>query len=295
MLIRRFFLSQEEEEFGEISEISSNSCDDISSVKFEEELREIESTNHQLLSVEQAYEDQISTFREARLDYIITQVDISRMMKNASKHLDVESILALPTTIYDSGRENSECGNVMIEKDIASGVKEWADDDNANSAMAWSWQLVVSSGNNSDQDVQFDDVTKKKDEVPYDQNQSCVICLESFCDGDKLRVLPCGHLFHINCIDHWLLGTFSDDECVTSGCPTCKKRPTSTDSSSCDVAESTPLDGSVPSWAFARIGNAMAKETIDMKESDESCTGAVAASAITIQGDVSPEPMTSLF
>ena len=50
----------------------------------------------------------------------------------------------------------------MIEKDIASGVKEWADDDNANSAMAWSWQLVVLSGNDSDQDVQFDGVTKKR-------------------------------------------------------------------------------------------------------------------------------------
>lgn len=33
----------------------------------------------------------------------------------------------------------------------------------------------------------------------------CGVCLIDFDDGDELRVLPCGHHFHRECIDHWLL------------------------------------------------------------------------------------------
>jgi hypothetical protein len=33
----------------------------------------------------------------------------------------------------------------------------------------------------------------------------CGVCLADFEDGDELRVLPCSHRFHKECIDHWLL------------------------------------------------------------------------------------------
>ncbi len=32
----------------------------------------------------------------------------------------------------------------------------------------------------------------------------CSICAEDYVDGDELRKLPCGHLFHQACIDPWL-------------------------------------------------------------------------------------------
>ncbi|UNI24628.1 hypothetical protein JDV02_010362 [Purpureocillium takamizusanense] len=37
-------------------------------------------------------------------------------------------------------------------------------------------------------------------EVP----SSCSICTEDFVEGDELRRLTCGHLFHMPCIDPWL-------------------------------------------------------------------------------------------
>lgn len=35
----------------------------------------------------------------------------------------------------------------------------------------------------------------------------CGVCLVDFDNDDELRVLPCGHVFHKDCIDHWLLNS----------------------------------------------------------------------------------------
>ncbi|URE10335.1 RING-H2 finger protein [Musa troglodytarum] len=46
---------------------------------------------------------------------------------------------------------------------------------------------------------------------PFD----CAVCLSEFAPEDKLRLLPgCGHAFHLNCIDAWLLSN--------STCPLCR-------------------------------------------------------------------------
>ncbi|KAJ3679713.1 hypothetical protein LUZ60_017724 [Juncus effusus] len=43
----------------------------------------------------------------------------------------------------------------------------------------------------------------------------CPVCLEMFRPGEKYRVLPsCGHAFHVNCVDLWLL--------KNATCPICR-------------------------------------------------------------------------
>lgn len=49
-----------------------------------------------------------------------------------------------------------------------------------------------------------------------DSGQSCVVCLAGYSAGEVLRVLPCGHRFHCDCVDRWL------EQSRT--CPLCSRR-----------------------------------------------------------------------
>ncbi|KAF2032307.1 hypothetical protein EK21DRAFT_60911 [Setomelanomma holmii] len=48
-----------------------------------------------------------------------------------------------------------------------------------------------------------------------DENLGCSICTEDFEKGQDLRVLPCDHKFHPECVDPWLLN-------VSGTCPLCR-------------------------------------------------------------------------
>ena len=44
----------------------------------------------------------------------------------------------------------------------------------------------------------------------------CSICIEDFQTGDLIKVLPCKHNFHTNCVNLWLL--------KNNSCPNCKRK-----------------------------------------------------------------------
>uniref|UniRef100_A0A1J3JQ72 Receptor homology region, transmembrane domain-and RING domain-containing protein 4 n=1 Tax=Noccaea caerulescens TaxID=107243 RepID=A0A1J3JQ72_NOCCA len=73
---------------------------------------------------------------------------------------------------------------------------------------------------------------------------SCAICIEDYRIGDKLRILPCHHKFHVGCVDLWLGQR-------RSFCPVCK-RDARTISNDTPASEHTYLlsPGSTPTSSF---------------------------------------------
>ncbi|KAI9330371.1 hypothetical protein DFJ73DRAFT_781935 [Zopfochytrium polystomum] len=47
-----------------------------------------------------------------------------------------------------------------------------------------------------------------------EKDETCVMCVQPFQELEIVRVLPCGHVFHRECIDQWLR--------IKSQCPTCR-------------------------------------------------------------------------
>lgn len=54
-------------------------------------------------------------------------------------------------------------------------------------------------------------------EFPNDfvEDKNCNICLKDYEDGEKIRILHCGHYFHKSCVHEWFL--------VDRNCPICKR------------------------------------------------------------------------
>ena len=65
-------------------------------------------------------------------------------------------------------------------------------------------------------DEKFMEVSQKE-ENKNEQFQKCVICLEKYEINDEVRTLPCFHIFHKECIDHWF-------KAGNDSCPICKNK-----------------------------------------------------------------------
>jgi hypothetical protein len=46
---------------------------------------------------------------------------------------------------------------------------------------------------------------EEEDPVWFNTQVECAICLDEFVKGDRVRVLPCKHIFHLDEIDEWLI------------------------------------------------------------------------------------------
>nr|XP_032828246.1 RING finger protein 11-like [Petromyzon marinus] len=44
--------------------------------------------------------------------------------------------------------------------------------------------------------------------------RECVICMLEFVSGDAVRYLPCLHTYHVECIDDWLMRSFTCPSCM---------------------------------------------------------------------------------
>lgn len=70
----------------------------------------------------------------------------------------------------------------------------------------------VSKGLSSNQIDKLPNIKYRKEK--NSENYQCIICMEEFEEKEKVKLLPCGHIFHNNCIKQWLL--------KQKTCPFCK-------------------------------------------------------------------------
>jgi len=67
--------------------------------------------------------------------------------------------------------------------------------------------------------VEKAELVAKLIEAGGSSGESCAICAEEYASGDVVRVLPCKHLMHLECVDRWLLK--STEHSAPKGCPLC--------------------------------------------------------------------------
>jgi hypothetical protein len=56
-------------------------------------------------------------------------------------------------------------------------------------------------------------------EKDYDSIEHCTICLAAMDKRNKCSILPCKHVFHMDCIHHWI----DADEETSFQCPICRQ------------------------------------------------------------------------
>lgn len=80
--------------------------------------------------------------------------------------------------------------------------------------------------------------TNNADGTDAEGHLGCSICTDEFQKGQELRVLPCNHKFHPDCVDPWLLN-------VSGTCPLCRidLRPPNPSTLDPNAPSDSPLDG----------------------------------------------------
>ncbi|KAG8658396.1 E3 ubiquitin-protein ligase At4g11680 isoform X2 [Manihot esculenta] len=82
-----------------------------------------------------------------------------------------------------------------------------ASDDQISSLPSWKYKAVdtnLETGNGVDCNSTL-----------ASEDPECCICLAKYKDKEEVRQLPCSHMFHLKCVDHWLR--------IISCCPLCKQ------------------------------------------------------------------------
>jgi len=124
----------------------------------------------------------------------------------AAKTLAPPQLRRFPTEVY---------ARALAEQDAPFGIDFWRlplppanleDEEQSECSLAVGfdyWRLPVASTESTCSSPRC----ANGKALACDEAEVCAVCFMEFEDGDKVRRLPCRHLFHKHCIDSWLLGS----------------------------------------------------------------------------------------
>ncbi|KAL1246232.1 RING finger protein [Trichinella spiralis] len=129
---------------------------------------------------------------------------------------DESSLIHDDASFNDSGRRSSTTSDVTFEERR----------ENRNSFVTHCPYIEVMPSHSTSKPSKDDEIKHAKcvgilQHLPVENyvkemgcETECIICMVEFCEGDKIRFLPCLHAYHKHCIDDWLMRSFICPSCL---------------------------------------------------------------------------------
>eukprot|EP00941_MAST-03F_sp_MAST-3F-sp1_P000688 g688.t1 len=138
-------------------------------------------------------ETTINTVPQSQSQPNTSKSDTIKSLENQKSAEDVESkYTAIPSP------SPTASGTDLVEEEVAASPKKKRMKGNSSRYRAAFLAKFSLASIHPD--------TRTKIRAKKGALSNCIICLEKFSAGESVRTLPCGHYFHLNCINEWLFG-----------------------------------------------------------------------------------------
>ncbi|CAG8890990.1 unnamed protein product [Penicillium egyptiacum] len=121
----------------------------------------------------------------------------------------------IPVVKFDDKNDDVEAAKRDVEMTMNSEDREHSQPQDDGHTTGLSTPRESEMPTPDDNERPTPTAPEAKTEMPDAGNFSCPICTDDFIKGQDLRVLPCNHQFHMECIDPWLMN-------VSGTCPLCR-------------------------------------------------------------------------
>jgi hypothetical protein len=119
----------------------------------------------------------------------------------------------IPVVKFDDKNDDVEAAKREVEMMNTEDAHELSPPDGNNTGVSTPRESEMPTPDDNERPTPT--APEAKTEMPDAGNFSCPICTDDFIKGQDLRVLPCNHQFHMECIDPWLMN-------VSGTCPLCR-------------------------------------------------------------------------